>query len=255
MDFNINLNSQDPLEIDSQIAIEEEPVDIKPLFLPNLYQSSDEEESNSAKKWSPGKWQDANRKSAFRPYKQQVCTVLTNLQRGNTQAETPIPQETEVGFHTRAGQGEITAEDIKNEPSIDVRDSNGLTALHWASAYGQLMSVTLLYQSGAKMDCDGPEGETPLLLAASGGHHDVVRYLLNEGALVNQLDHVRNTALMYAAYGNHPHCCNELLLRGADLTISNMYDETAYSLACDNNSNLAQAVIENCLLNIISPIS
>lgn len=196
MDFNINLNSQDPLEIDQSLIIaKEEPLDVKPLFLRHLYQSSDEdtnqESSNAAKKWSPGKWQDANRKSAFRPYKQQVCTVLTNLQRGNTQAETPIPQETDVGFHTRAGQGEITAEDIKNEPNIDVRDSNGLTGLHWAAAYGQLMSVTLLYQSGAKLDCEGPEGETPLLLAASGGHQDVVRYILNEGALVNQLDHVR----------------------------------------------------------------
>lgn len=174
--------------------------DVKPLFLPQYYQNSSDEEtqeskhnttnSSGTKKWSPGNWQDANRKSAFRPYKQTVCTVLTNLQRGNTQAETPIPQEAEVSFHTRAGQGEVTIEDINNENHIDVRDSNGLTALHWASAYGQLMSVTLLLQSGAKLDCEGPEGETPLLLAASGGHHDVVRLLLGEGALVNQLDHV-----------------------------------------------------------------
>lgn len=78
---------------------------------------------------------------------------------------------------------------------------------------------------------------------------------------------------MYAAYGNHPHCCNELLLRGADVTATNMFDDTAFSLACDNNSNLgkvnsplsdmiliiilfsAQAVIENCLLTLLSPLS
>lgn len=89
---------------------QEEPVDIKPLFLPKYQSLSNDEDTqdsktvSSSKKWLPGKWQDANRKSAFQPYKQ-VCTVLTNLQRGNTQAETPIIQETDVDFHTKAGQG------------------------------------------------------------------------------------------------------------------------------------------------------
>lgn len=46
--------------------------------------------SELSHKWSPGSWQDANRKSAFTPYKQTLGTVLTNLQRGNTQAETPV---------------------------------------------------------------------------------------------------------------------------------------------------------------------
>lgn len=151
-------------------------------LLPNL--------SSSTKKWSPGSWQDATRKSAFLPYKPTVCTVLTNLQRGNTQAETPVPQAAEISFHTRAGQGEITDIDIKCEPSVDVSDSSGLTALHWAAAYGQLTSVQLLIAHGAKVDILGPEGETPLLMAASGGHHDVVRVLLNEGANVNHVDHV-----------------------------------------------------------------
>lgn len=242
----------------------EDQEDVKPILpayhpLPaNAAELPNDTKQNpdAAKRWSPGKWQDANRKSAFQPYKQ-VCTVLTNLQRGNTQAETPIPQETEVSFHTRAGQGEITAEDIKNEPYVDVRDGNGLTPLHWASAYGQLVSVQLLLEARAKIDLEGPDGETPLLLAASGGHHEVVRLLLGEGADPNRVDHVifpfrnairfadacvfsqvGNSALMYAAYGNHPHCCNELLLRGADVTITNMNDDTAFSLACENNSNL-----------------
>lgn len=161
--------------------------DVKPF--PEYSSSGENSQDGKSKKWSPGKWQDPNRKSAFQPYKQ-ACTVLTNLQRGNTQAETPIPQETDVGFHTRAGQGEILAEDINNEPHIDVKDSNGLTALHWASAYGQLISVQQLIEAGAKVDLEGPDGETPLLLAANGGHHDVVRLLLGEGADPNHIDHV-----------------------------------------------------------------
>lgn len=146
--------------------------------------------SNAGKKWSPGSWQDGNRKSAFQPYKQTLGTVLTNLQRGNTQAETPVPQKTDINFHTRAGQGEITEEDIKNEQSVDVCDSEGLTALHWASTYGQSISVNLLLSFNAEVDRLGPEGGTPLLFAANGGHHDVVRILLNAGANVNHIDEV-----------------------------------------------------------------
>lgn len=59
----------------------DEPVDVKPLFLPKYYSSDEDTQdskhnSSSTKKWSPGKWQDANRKSAFQPYKQ-VCSFLS----------------------------------------------------------------------------------------------------------------------------------------------------------------------------------
>lgn len=67
---------------------------------------------------------------------------------------------------------------------------------------------------------------------------------------------VGNTALMYAAYGNHPHCCNELLLRGADVTATNMFDDTAFSLACDNNSNLGKvnSPLSDMILIVINTI-
>lgn len=179
-------------------STQDEPEDVKPIFLPRYQSLSSDDEtqdsktvSSSTKKWLPGKWQDANRKSAFQPYKQ-VCTVLTNLQRGNTQAETPVVKDSDVSFHMKSGQGEINVEDVKNESHANVADSNGLTALHWAAAYGQLISAQLLIESGAEIDIEGSDGETPLLLAASGGHHDVVRYLLSEGANPNHVDHVNS---------------------------------------------------------------
>lgn len=171
--------------------------EVKPIIIPSTTSGLSVKEVglsphlvSGTKKWSPGSWQDGNRKSAFLPYKPTHCTVLTNLQRGNTQAETPVPQASDFTFHSRAGQGEITEFDIKCQKSCDTLDANGLTALHWAAAYGQLTSIQLLVENGAFIDKLGPEGETPLLLAASGGHHDVVRYLLNKGANVNHVDHV-----------------------------------------------------------------
>ncbi|KAI4468572.1 ankyrin repeat family a [Holotrichia oblita] len=173
--------------------------DVKPLI------DSESEINNlstdlttGAKKWSPGCWQDGNRKSAFQPYK------------------------------------------------------NTVLSLHWAATYGQLNTVQLLLNNHAVVDKLGPNGETALLLAANGGHIDVVRILIAEGADINHVDDDGNTPLMYAASGNHPHCCNDLLLHGADITIVNLNGNTAFDLAVDNNSTLAQAVIENFLLTLLN---
>jgi hypothetical protein len=39
--------------------------------------------------------------------------VLTNLQRGNIPTESSAPEQTDVSLHHRAGQGEITEQDIQ----------------------------------------------------------------------------------------------------------------------------------------------
>ncbi|KAJ8916362.1 hypothetical protein NQ315_005059 [Exocentrus adspersus] len=209
--------------------------------------SNEEKDSAVLKKWSPRSLQDGNRKSAFLPYKHtHTCnTVLTNLQRGNTQAETPVPQSAEINFHVKAGQGELTEQEILKENNIDAFDKNGLTALHWASAYGQYNTVQFLLKYGANINKLGSEEESPLILAASGGHHEVVRLLINSKADVNHVDHICNTALMYAARGNHPHTCQELLSHGADFSLVNLNDDTAHRIAVDNGSSLGK--IHRCL--------
>ncbi|XP_023310505.1 DNA-binding protein RFXANK-like isoform X2 [Anoplophora glabripennis] len=243
------------MEHDQEDSSNEEK-DVKPIIFPNPTTKSPETIGLSPslvsgpKKWSPRLLQDGNRKSAFLPYKHTyTCnTVLTNLQRGNTQAETPVPQSTEINFHMKAGQGELTEQDILQEDDVDICDKNNLTALHWASAYGQYSTVQLLLKHGASVNKLGPEEESPLILAASGGHHEVVRLLINSKAEVNHVDHLCNTALMYAARGNHPHTCQELLSHGADFSFVNLNDDTAHVIAVDNSSTLAQTVIENFII-------
>lgn len=43
---------------------------------------------------------------------------------------------------------------------------------------------------------------------------------------------------MYAAAADFPYTCNELLVRGADLTLTNDYDQDAYTLTTTNNCKL-----------------
>jgi ankyrin repeat family A protein 2 len=204
----------------------------------------------------------SKRRSAFLPYKPKPAnTVLTNLQRGNTEAS--IAKDICLSFHEKSGQGEITAADC-NEMSVDALDSNKFTPLLWACYYGQLSSVGILMEYGANVNYVGPDYVTPLLLAAAGGHHEIVRILLKKGADINHMDivigfkisfllfrknyHVLfflflqlgNTSLMYSAAGNHPHTCNEILLYQPNITVTNEDGETAYSLAIENNAHLGK---------------
>lgn len=45
---------------------------------------------------------------------------------------------------------------------------------------------------------------------------------------------------MYAAAADFPYTCNELLIRGADLTLTNDYDQDAYTLTTTNNCKLGK---------------
>ncbi len=128
----------------------------------------------------------SKRKSAFLPYKPNNI-VLTNLQRGNTEAS--ISEDIHLSFHERAGQGEISKEQILLEAAaIDITDNYGYTALHWACHYGQLCSVQVLMDCGANVNKQAPDMVSPLLLAAAGGHHEIVRLLLTNGAEVDHMD-------------------------------------------------------------------
>ena len=59
---------------------------------------------------------------------------------------------------------------------------------------------------------------TPLMLAASYGHPEVVEVLVDGGAQLDLQD-CGGTALWWAAYGNQPAVVRFLVGRGADQTI------------------------------------
>lgn len=76
--------------------------------------------------------------------------------------------------------------------------------------------------------------------------------MLDHNKYIVRLFQVGNTALMFATAGNHPHTCNELLLYKPNLFHTNENNDTAYSLAIKNNSHLAQAVMENHVVGLLT---
>jgi len=88
-----------------------------------------------------------------------------------------------------------------------------------AATDGNLHRMQLLNLAGVNVNSrDGRSA--PLLLAASEGRLNAVRYLLDHGADLNALDSAGNTALTEATYYGHASVIKELLLRGANINSS-----------------------------------
>ncbi|KAK1061309.1 B-cell lymphoma 3 protein [Friedmanniomyces endolithicus] len=74
---------------------------------------------------------------------------------------------------------------LKAKAAADLADNKGMTALHCAAQVGSVEAVQLLFERGQAanfIDAEDHQGNTPLSLAAAGGHEAVVLCLLKHGA-------------------------------------------------------------------------
>src|ERR1700728_1603572 len=80
-------------------------------------------------------------------------------------------------------------------------------------------------KAGADVNQLGPEGETPLMLAARSGNLAAIRVLLDHHADVNAKDKLRGTtALMWATEQMHPAAMKLLVEHGASLSAQSAID-------------------------------
>lgn len=80
---------------------------------------------------------------------------------------------------------------------------DGWTALHYACAQGYLDIAQLLVAKGALVDSRAPNGTTPMMMAARGGHVAVVRWLLEQDARVYLHNELDMNAADFAHEGGH----------------------------------------------------
>ncbi|MEE8312989.1 MAG: ankyrin repeat domain-containing protein, partial [Myxococcota bacterium] len=84
---------------------------------------------------------------------------------------------------------------------------------------------------GASPDARSGKGNTPLMLAASRSHLDVVRVLLASEADVNLRNDRRGTALIFAVESRSPEIVRALLAAGAKKRYRDREGQSAISLA------------------------
>ena len=81
---------------------------------------------------------------------------------------------------------------------------------------------------------------TPLHITALCGHIGVVERLLENGALIDNIDDCNNTALHYAAVRGHTGVVELLLEEGAFIDAQNVGNDTPLQLAAWDFPNTAQ---------------
>ena len=128
---------------------------------------------------------------------------------------------------------------------LELEDSAGRTALHWASAAGRTGTVHELLERGALADaamdcgtrplfaacenghlgvvCTFNRGFSPLFAASKQGHIEIVRELLEHGAEVDCEMMDSSTALLAACESNHLEVVTELLDWGARVDGLDLY--------------------------------
>jgi hypothetical protein len=86
---------------------------------------------------------------------------------------------------------------------VRVKDANGKTALHKAAEQGLSDMVKMLLDAGALPDAADKDRNTALMLAAQAGHAKVVEVLLDVGAEPEVKNNTGKTAGEMAAAGGH----------------------------------------------------
>jgi ankyrin repeat protein len=100
---------------------------------------------------------------------------------------------------------------------LNIRDSNGWTALHYSAQYGDFEAVTILIQSKAEIDAYSNNHRTALHLAANKNFPKIVKFLLENGSDPNFKDHLGCPPSHLASKSGNTECLKILLKFNAKL--------------------------------------
>ncbi|CAI5467002.1 unnamed protein product [Closterium sp. Yama58-4] len=117
------------------------------------------------------------------------------------------------------GKGKsVLAVEEAREVLEEVRDANGRTALHFAASKGHVDACRYMVEEiGVPVDVKDDEGETPLMLAARDDHSEAATWLVEHGAAVATSAEKSGAQAIHHAAGHGSVKILELLLdHGAD---------------------------------------
>ena len=137
---------------------------------------------------------------------------------------------------------------------VDLRDSDGYTALHYA-VYGSDISCEILSSLigiGADVNARTNNRDTPLMIAAKKGHVNAVTSLVKCGANVDLQDKDGQTALDLALYGSDvsSEILSCLIGSGADVNARTNNRGTPLMIAAENGHINAVTSLVKCGANV-----
>ena len=109
--------------------------------------------------------------------------------------------------------------------------------IHTAVRNGNLAAVkAVLEENPGQIEALNASKSTPLIVAASGGHLQVIAFLLEKGANIQAVNKWGRTALHYAVDGGHLEVAKLLLEKGIDIDGPKDFPYTPLHIACSNGA-------------------
>jgi ankyrin repeat protein len=144
-------------------------------------------------------------------------------------------------FAVRSGAPKTVAF-LLEQPGIQLDATNTAdeTALMLAANANDLASANLLIEAGASVN---RPNWTPLHYAASKGHTEMMRILIENDAYIDAESPNGTTPLMMAAYYATPKAVKLMLEEGADPSLQNKDGQTALDMALSKDKKLSAQYI------------
>jgi uncharacterized protein len=135
---------------------------------------------------------------------------------------------------------------LQQGADVNAPQSDGATALHWATYLEDADTTALLIRAGARVDQSNQYGMTPLALAAASGNARIIDQLLKAGADPNRAVRAGETPLMLAARTDRADAVKVLLSAGAHVDAKeNWNGQTALMwAAAAGNGPIVQTLID-----------
>jgi ankyrin repeat protein len=134
---------------------------------------------------------------------------------------------------------------LKQGVDVNAAQVDGMTALHWAAHYDDLVTARRLVAAHASVNAANRYGVKPLSLACTTGSTDLVELLLQAGADPNTGLSGRETALMTAARTGRAGPVKALLARKADVNAKGRGGQTAIMwAAAEGHSEVVKLLVE-----------
>jgi ankyrin repeat protein len=150
------------------------------------------------------------------------AVLLNSLSSMSPETPRAVPLYYAAKFGFRDLAEHLIAE---NPDHINARGGSKETPMHVAASQGHINILSLLLDHGADVDVRNKTGETPLLRASWTGKREAGWYLIDRGADINAPDE-RNFTPVFVAFKGHVESARMLLERGAVIDIKNRSGET-----------------------------
>ncbi len=151
---------------------------------------------------------------------------------------------------------------IHHGASVNVKDSDGITPLHFAAALGNTDILNTLIEHGANIEANEAwHGQTPLFIAGRAlsqsttpdKHEKIIKTLLDHGANISATDEFGNT-ILHDLYGFYyqpaetvqfKNAIKFLVKNGIDIEAVNQFGDTALTNAINNNLPVDMALLKH----------